>query len=378
MNPKQSYVQIHVPLDTSALWYQNLKNALANTHVRWQNDGFHITAAFIEDKLDEKGIIQATRVLDGVSGSVSKAFILFNKLDAFTTNGGQQHVVYLTAPAAYVSLEHVLLVKRVRTALETSGYHLGPYKLHVTLARIPVSEISLQALKETLSTISLPIINSTLTSASYCFLKDHAHPIKGWNFEGEYFSPENRVAEYLDKRFSKDLSSVLKIRRRDGYRLVVFPSQDRDPETIVDEYFQDDLWTKYVFSGVIYFISIAEKAIRDVAGEGFLYDFLRVSRWPFFSAPSETSLFDSAVIARLTGLSSFLRDEAIFAAVSAPVAEVIYKEIELTMMSGKRFRNPHPAPKGLDEAHARLLSVSEKLKRPVLAEYDSLVFGTKV
>ena len=58
-------------------------------------------------------------------------------------------------------------VDRLRAKLIGLGYHLGPFRLHVTLARVPAGSIGLDALLHRIDSVAVPQISSPLTKADY-------------------------------------------------------------------------------------------------------------------------------------------------------------------------------------------------------------------
>jgi len=77
--------------------------------------------------------------------------------------------------------EWAAFVDRVRTRLSEAGYDLGPYRLHVTLARVPRKSIGLEALRARLARIAVPPMSLTLTKADYRF-RGAAKNIRQWMF----------------------------------------------------------------------------------------------------------------------------------------------------------------------------------------------------
>ena len=75
--------------------------------------------------------------------------------------------------------ERVAFVDRIRARLSSVGYHLGPYRLHVTLARVPSAIIGLEELRARLARIDVPEMPRTLTKADYRF-KGAKESIKEW------------------------------------------------------------------------------------------------------------------------------------------------------------------------------------------------------
>ena len=111
-----------------------------------------------------------------LKGMTAPAFV-FDTVDAFPAENSEKNIVYLTA--SQVPEEWVAFVDRVRARLSSAGYHLGPYRLHVTLARVPLECIGLEALQARLARIDVPKMPRTLTRADYRF-KGAKESIKEW------------------------------------------------------------------------------------------------------------------------------------------------------------------------------------------------------
>lgn len=171
----QSYLQLFVPLDRGAGWYRAVERALGR--VKPQDGHFHITVAFINDEIDLVKAKNVAEMLDEeLKGMTAPAFV-FDTVDAFPAENSEKNIVYLTA--SQVPEEWVAFVDRVRARLSSAGYHLGPYRLHVTLARVPLECIGLEALQARLARIDVPKMPRTLTKADYRF-KGAKESIKEW------------------------------------------------------------------------------------------------------------------------------------------------------------------------------------------------------
>ena len=179
--PRQSYLQFHVPLDIRARWYRNLRLALGWMNgMKWNKIGsFHITMAFIHDKLDTASANKVAEILDGVLDGIPAPRITFDTLEAFTGNSKLSHYVILTA--SQIPDEWAPLVNRVRTALTDNDLRLEPYKLHVTLGSIPVDNIDLMSLKNAVGQVRVPAFTLTLNSADYNYREPHC-VIREWTF----------------------------------------------------------------------------------------------------------------------------------------------------------------------------------------------------
>lgn len=181
MEDRSSFIQFHVPLNRRSQWYHDLTASLDGVKsVKWQNGFFHITAAFVNDKI---GFVEANRIAEILNEEllgITAPIIDFDTLDAFATQGGGTIVVYLTASC--VSEQWEALIDRIRTRLKGSGYDLGPYRMHVTLARIPAGSIDLEELRHRISRIIIPRMAMSLTKADYRFFKEFKCAVREWEF----------------------------------------------------------------------------------------------------------------------------------------------------------------------------------------------------
>ena len=175
----KTYLQFHVPLDRRAGWYRALKAALGGVRgTRWQDGHFHVTVAFINDEVDGTGAGKLAEVMDGELAGMAAPVLSFDTLEAFTTQGGGMHIVYLTA--SRVPDEWAAFVDRLQAKLIGLGYHLGPFRLHVTLARVPAGSIGLEDLRRRIGRIDVPTFSLTLTNADYRFYREFKRAIREW------------------------------------------------------------------------------------------------------------------------------------------------------------------------------------------------------
>ncbi len=171
----QTYLQLFVPLDTIARWYIAVEKALGR--VKPQDGHFHITVAFIKDKIDLVTAKKVAELLEEELHGMTAPTLVFDTVDVFPAENGEENIVNLTA--SQVPEEWVAFVDRIRVRLSSAGYHLGPYRLHVTLARVPSAIIGLEELRARLARIDVPEMPRTLTKADYRF-KGAKESIKEW------------------------------------------------------------------------------------------------------------------------------------------------------------------------------------------------------
>ena len=179
IKPGKTYLQFLVPLNRRAGWYRALKAALDGVRgTRWQDGHFHVTVAFINDEVDVAGAGKLAEVIDGELAGMAAPVLTFDTLEAFTTQGGGMHIVYLTA--SRVPNEWAAFVDRQRAKLIGLGYHLGPFQLHVTLARVPAGSIDLEELRAGLVRIDVPKMSLALTKVDYRFYREFKWAVREW------------------------------------------------------------------------------------------------------------------------------------------------------------------------------------------------------
>ena len=158
----KTYLEIHVPLNNDASWFEELRKNFHNIDVKWQMGYYHITMAFV----DETPIgIDLRPLLESHLGSFIAPTLTFDKLDAFTSMSGM-HIIYLTAtevPSSFMSL-----VQAIRSDLKHVGCVMNSeFRLHVTLGRVKDPRVQLPTLHKLLETISVPASSMTLTDVDY-------------------------------------------------------------------------------------------------------------------------------------------------------------------------------------------------------------------
>ena len=91
----QTYLQLFVPLDRRAGWYRAVEKALGR--VRPQDGHFHITVAFINDKIDLVEAKKVAEILDEELKGMTAPTLVFDTVDAFSGQKSGKSIVNLTA-----------------------------------------------------------------------------------------------------------------------------------------------------------------------------------------------------------------------------------------------------------------------------------------
>ena len=160
----KSYLEVKVPIDTDALWFQELRKKMDENHigVRWQSGFHHITVVFVNEE-------SATTNLESLFGRCLEGRVApsltFDKVDVFAISPGR-YIVYLTAE--HPSEEFMALVKDVRDAVKTIGCDFDEnFRLHVTLGRVFDENVGLEQLRDITNSITVPSFTLWLPEVRY-------------------------------------------------------------------------------------------------------------------------------------------------------------------------------------------------------------------
>lgn len=160
----KSYLEVKVPVDTDAPWFQELRNKMDEYHisVRWQNGFHHITVVFVNEE-------PAAVSLEGVVGECLEGrmapSLTFDKVDVFAITTGR-YIVYLTAE--YPSDKFMALVNDVRDAVKMTGCNFDDnFRLHVTLGRVFDESIGIEQLSNITNSITVPSFTLQLPEVRY-------------------------------------------------------------------------------------------------------------------------------------------------------------------------------------------------------------------
>ena len=82
---KKSYLEIKVPISFDAPWFRELRGALKDIPVHWQNDYYHITMAFIDNT---QHLSDVEAIMHKYLDNAHPVTLTFNTLDVFITNTG--------------------------------------------------------------------------------------------------------------------------------------------------------------------------------------------------------------------------------------------------------------------------------------------------
>ena len=167
----QTYIEIEVPVRTSAGWLGELKQTMKEGYVpvRWQNGFYHITLAFLEKV---PSIEEVIAIMNRHLASFEAPELTFDKLDAFGKRSGRG-VVFLTC--SEVPESFLWMVDALRQDLEAAGCMIeADFKLHVTLGRVDKdARVDAGRLQELTESVDVPAFSLRLNVCNYKDKEDH-------------------------------------------------------------------------------------------------------------------------------------------------------------------------------------------------------------
>ena len=177
---KQNYLEIHVGISTRAKWYLELQNKMKRLLVECKKKKFHITALFMNDDALKDRLVEA---FDRTLSHRCEPLLTFNKLEAFTSKSGKEHIVNLTSTQPEVGFTH--LIENLRSCAINLGVRIEDYRLHITIARVPVNIISLENLQKLIAGINITEFTLALKTIEYRYRMPNLEEgyIQGWEYD---------------------------------------------------------------------------------------------------------------------------------------------------------------------------------------------------
>ena len=159
----KTYLEIKVPISYNAPWFSELRKALKDMPVHWQNGYYHITMAFLDET---RNIPEIEAIMHRYLDNANAVSITFNKLDVFTTNSGMK-IVHLTTDSIPDDFQN--LVNNIRNDISgnTSTSILSDFRLHVTLGRISMPEADINDVGFLIDEIDFSPFTLTLNEVEY-------------------------------------------------------------------------------------------------------------------------------------------------------------------------------------------------------------------
>jgi 2'-5' RNA ligase len=158
----KTYLEIKVPISFDAPWFIELRKALKDFPVYWQNGYYHITMAFLDET---KNLPNVEAVMHKYLDNANAISVTFDKLDVFSTWSGL-FIVHLTAtriPEVFQSL-----VNEIRNELTLTGSKIqSDFRLHVTLGRLSEPKADVDDIGFLIDEIDFSPLSLTLNEVEY-------------------------------------------------------------------------------------------------------------------------------------------------------------------------------------------------------------------
>lgn len=143
---------------------------------KWQLLYYHMTILFLDDDACAESL---TPGLAQIVKSCPALTLTIDKIDAFTTTNGAEHIIYLSS--TNVPEQILTLAKDARTLADglNADYDKRPFKPHITFGHVPADKMSLDKLQAILRTLEQPAFHCVLNEAEHRYRKSNG-TIKKW------------------------------------------------------------------------------------------------------------------------------------------------------------------------------------------------------
>jgi 2'-5' RNA ligase len=158
----KTYLEIKVPISYDALWFAELRKALKDIPVHWQNGYYHITMAFLDET---RNLPEVEAIMHKYLDNANAVSITFDKLDVFST-WSDMFIVHLTAtniPEGFLSL-----VNDIRNEIAYTKSNIqSDFRLHVTLGRISEPKADVDDIGFLIEEVDFLPLSLTLNEVEY-------------------------------------------------------------------------------------------------------------------------------------------------------------------------------------------------------------------
>ena len=143
---------------------------------KWQLLYYRITILFLDDD-------ECTEALTPGFAQIVKSCpalpMTIDKIDAFTTTNGAEHIIYLSS--TNVPEQILTLAKDARTLADSlnADYDKRPFRPHITFGHVPADMMSLEELQAILRSLEQPAFSCVLKEAEHRYRRSNG-TIKKW------------------------------------------------------------------------------------------------------------------------------------------------------------------------------------------------------
>lgn len=166
----ENYLELKIPVKKEngwSDWAQVMRTAIktAGIPVKWQwRFHYHMTILYLDDNLC---IDQLTSGFAQCLSGISAFPLNIDKLDAFTTAGGDEHIICLTT--TQIPQQVLTLAQDTRTIADNlnARFDHRPFKCHITLGCVSTQKATLEQVNAVLRAIMPPAFNCLITEAEH-------------------------------------------------------------------------------------------------------------------------------------------------------------------------------------------------------------------
>ena len=143
---------------------------------KWQLLYYHMTILFLDDDACAESL---TPEFAKIVKSCPALPMTIDKLDAFTTTNGAEHIIYLSS--TNVPEQILTLAKDARTLADSmnADYDKRPFQPHITFGHVPADKMSLEELQTILRSFEQPAFSCVLKETEHRYRRSSG-TIKRW------------------------------------------------------------------------------------------------------------------------------------------------------------------------------------------------------
>lgn len=143
---------------------------------KWQLLYYHMTILFLDDDACAEAL---TPRFANLVKSCPALPLAIDKIDAFTTTDGTEHIIYLSSTD--VPEQILTLAKDARILADglNADYDKRPFKPHITFGKVLADKMSLEELQTILQSLEQPAFHCVIKEAEHRYRRPNG-TIKNW------------------------------------------------------------------------------------------------------------------------------------------------------------------------------------------------------
>ena len=173
---------INVPVKRDPAWSDWAKMTRAKIKSagipvsKWQLLYYHMTILFLDDDACAEAL---TPRFANLVKSCPALPLAIDKIDAFTTTDGTEHIIYLSSTD--IPEQILTLAKDARILADglNADYDKRPFKPHITFGKVLADKMSLEELQTILQSLEQPAFHCVIKEAEHRYRRPNG-TIKNW------------------------------------------------------------------------------------------------------------------------------------------------------------------------------------------------------